>query len=233
MARKPLGKRILANFGKKWVQVIIAFLVLTLVLFAAHRVFVPKPKGEKEAKAGFKYMHCSKCNVELTYNEEMANKRSMGCKCKSDVVDVGVWEPTEKSLKDGGGDGEGKVPFYTTVLVGTTLFMAVLWYLLARKDLTPTHFHLSCLHCKEVLRYTKDGFDKLVECPTCEQPIRLPSEEEALSREDMQEETTEHYIGAYETQLRSKGYLPGEEQPAEEQPDATDPNATGHPDTPR
>ncbi len=230
MSHKPLGKRVLANLGRKWVQVVIAFLVFVLVLFAAHRVFIKPPPvsdaEKKKAESEFKFMHCDKCNKEMDYNKELANKLSRGgCKCPPG--DTGYWTPTRESMASGGDPSERW--FYTSILIGTTMLMSALWFLLARKDATPTHFYLPCLHCKEVLRYTKNGFDKLVECPSCDQPIRLPSEEEALSQEDQQDEVVDGTIDRYAARLKATGYqFPGEEQPAEAEPDA-DPNAPPDP----
>lgn len=238
-SRRPLGRRILKNLGRKWVQVIISMLVFTLVLIGSYKVLVkPKPANEadkKKEEAEFKYLHCSVCNKEMSYNKDLADKPALGCACKPG--DGGYWVATKESIKDGGDSDPSVRWFYTAVLIESILWMAALWYMLARKDATPRYYFVRCLHCREMLRYTASGFDKLVQCPSCEQPIRLPDEDEAMTEEDHHDETTEQTIGTYEHRLRATGYtFPHErlaegEAPAGESP--ADQTAQPPPDGPR
>lgn len=239
--KKPLGRRIVANFGKKWVQVIISILALALVIVGARQLLVkPPPKSDTEkakAAAEFKFMHCDKCMREMPYNKDLEGKPAYGgCKCAK-REEGGYWVGTKESVVGGGGDPSERW-FYTAVLVASVLWLGVLWFLLARKDDTPDRFFIRCLHCREMLRYTSDGFDKLVACPTCEQPIRLPDEDEAMSDEDHQDEVTDTTLGEYEAKLRATGYVFPHERPEPEEPtadgevptDQPDPNS---PDAPR
>lgn len=207
-SRRPLGRRILGNFRRKWVQVVISALAFALVLLASHKVLVkPKPvtaEEKKKEEAEFKYMHCDKCGMELTYNKELAGQLAVGCKCQPG--DGGFWVATKESLKGGGDEDPSIRWFYTAMLIESVLWLAVLWFLLARKDLAPDYYFVRCLHCREMLRYTAAGFDLLIACPTCEQPLRLPDEDEAMTEEDHQDETTEHTLGTYEHRLRATGY---------------------------
>jgi DNA-directed RNA polymerase subunit M/transcription elongation factor TFIIS len=214
--RKPMGKRILANLRLKWAQVVISVLVLVLAVFGSYKLMVkkkPQTAAEKaKEEAEFKFMHCEKCNKEMGFNKELVGKPVASCSCKPGFA--GVWVPTKGSIKDGGDDPLRW--FYTAALVESLVWMGVVYVLLARADVTPDFYFVRCVHCGEMLRYTAQGFDLLVACPNCENPIRLPAEEEAMSKTDHEDESTEHIIGQYESHLRMTGYQFPDERPAAE-----------------
>lgn len=230
--KRPLGRRVLSNLRTKWAQVLISVLTLTVAVYASHKLLVkkkPATAAEKAKEAAeFQFMHCDVCKREMPYNADLAGKRAMGCACKG--TDVGYWSPTKEPVRSGGDDP--KRWFYTAVLVESLVWLGVVYVLLAREDDTPDFFFVKCVHCGEMLRYTAQGFDLLVACPTCDNPIRLPTEEEAMSKEDHEDETTEHIIGQYESHLRTTGYqFPGEPPPPdpEADPNAADPSAADPP----
>lgn len=237
-SRKPLGRRILSNLGRKWVQVTISFLVFVLTLLGSYRLLVKAPPvtdaEKKKQLEEFKFMHCDKCMKELPFNKELVDKPAKGCSCKPG--DGGFWVGTKESVKSGG-DWQYQW-FATAALVEGVLWMAVLWFLLARKDDTPDYFYVRCLHCRAILQFTPAEFDSLIECPNCEQPVRLPDEDEAMTSEDYQELHTDATLSQYESRLRASGYVFPDERPAPEgeppaeQPVAGEPPATNTPDGP-
>jgi hypothetical protein len=209
---KPLGRRILANMRSKWAQVMISALAFTIILLVSHKLTVKKKAvtaAEKAKEASeFKFMHCDFCRREMPYNESLANKRAQGCACRG--TEVGYWTPTKDSAKAGGDDPLRW--FYSAVFVESIVWLAVLYFLLSREDDTPEFFFVKCVHCGVVLRYTASGYDLLVACVNCEQPIRLPDEDESMSREEQDEVKAIEAVEGYEKQLRKSGYrFPGEE----------------------
>ncbi len=203
--KKPLGKRIAGNLGKKWIQVILSMVLFAGALALSHRYLV-KQKATTEAQkkkdeAEFQFMHCDKCLKEMPYNKELANRPAMACKCKQG--DAGFWEPTKESVAGG---ASPKAYFYTAILVLSLLWLAGLYYLLARKDAKPDFYYLKCLHCRDMLRYTANGFGSLVVCPSCALYLRLPDEEEALTMEDHEDDHTETVLSHFQARLIESGY---------------------------
>jgi endogenous inhibitor of DNA gyrase (YacG/DUF329 family) len=225
-SRTPLGKRILKNLGKKWLQVIFSVVVLGIALSLSHRLLVKKATTEaakKKEEASFKFMHCDKCSKEMPYNKDLANKPAMACKCKQG--DAGYWTATAESVAN------GQSPlrfFYTAILVESLVWLISLYYLLARKDSAPQFYFHKCLHCRDMLRYTKAGFDLLVVCPSCGLYIRLPTDEEALTVNDHNDEHTELVMKHFALKLKETGYqFPEERQVAEHEGDDAARSSTG------
>ncbi len=214
-SRKSLGKRIFDNLGKKWLQVLISIILFGLAISASHRVLVPKSavtsaeKAKEEAE--FKFMHCDKCMKEMPYNKDLAGRPSMACKCKQGGG--GFWGATKTSAIN---SASPKRFFYTATLVESLLWLAALYWLLARKEDGPRHYFYKCIHCRDMLRYSKSGFDLLVVCPSCGLFIRLPTQEEALTQDDHNDEHTELVMQHFASKLKATGYqFPHERAEAE------------------
>lgn len=210
--KKPLLQRVGANFGTKWAQLILSMIALTLVVGGTYKLTTKKPpttdSDKKKQEAEFGFMHCDLCMQELIYNKDLAGKRTHGCRCQPGQV--GYWEPTKGSVKNGVVSPYRW--FYVASFFETLVWLGSVAYMLGREEKAPLHYFVKCPHCTHLLRYRASAFDVLVECPNCEQWVRLPDADEAKCQEDLHEETAEKALGVFEQRLRESGHVfPGEE----------------------
>lgn len=223
--KQPFGQRVAGNLRTKWAQVLLSMIALTLVIGATYKLTTKKKPvtdaEKKKQEAEYSFMHCDSCFQEMTYNADMAGKRSLGCKCKPG--DAGYWEPTKYSMKNGSVSVYRL--FYIFAVLETLIWLGLLVYMLGREAKAPDYYIHKCLHCGQMLRFRASAFDVLLECPHCEQWVRLPDAHEAKCQETHHEETAEKAIGVFEQRLRMSGHVfPGEELVAD-----PDPNPNGGP----
>ena len=210
--KKPFKQRFAANLRTKWAHVLLSMIALTLVVGVTYKLTTKKkPVTESERKkqeSEFGFMHCDVCFQEMTYNKDLAGKRSMACKCKPG--DVGYWEPSKSTMKNGSISPYRW--FYVASFFETLVWLGLLVYMLGREEKVPPHFFVKCPHCTHMLRYRATAFDALVECPNCENWVRLPDADEAKCQDDLNDDTAEKALGVFEARLRESGHVfPGEE----------------------
>ncbi len=214
--KKPLGQRILVNLRTKWAQVILSMIALSLVVGVSYKLTAKKKPVTEDDKskveAEFKFMHCDFCMHEMVYSKEQVGKKAMACRCKPG--EAGYWEPTKTSVKNG--IVSPYRWFYTAAFLETLVWLWLLVRMLGREEKAPDYYFVKCVHCGHMLRYRASGFDALIECPNCEQWVRLPDADEARGQEDHQEETAEKALSIFEARLRESGHVfPGEDPSAD------------------
>lgn len=203
-APQTFGQRVLANLKKRWIQVFLSLLALCGAVYAAQRVL-----GPKEAKAGpkdaavYKYLTCSECKFEMSYNPEQENKTCPKCKPPT----VGYLTAAKESIKKGG-DGSPWRRYNIAVAVAAVVWLAVVYLLLSRPvAAAPTEFVVNCLHCGLALRYKPDGCDQYALCPGCEQVVKLPDADEAMTQDDQNDAKETALLTAIEQDLRDSGTI--------------------------
>lgn len=198
----------------RWLQVLIATATLAATISGSALLLVPKAATKQSvAKAGgYKYMHCDTCNFEIPYVTGKENTPAVGCKCKKPIV--GYWVATlDAQPKAGETAPNPRKWFYTAVLVEGLLYLVAVYALLARPVEERKTFVLRCLGCRNLLQYKKSGFGVFVQCPTCDQVLKLPDEDEAMTMDEYEEEVAASTADVYEAQLRAAGYLPSQQVP--------------------
>lgn len=204
-APQTFGQRVLANLKKRWVQVFLSLLVFCASTYVAQRYLGPKDGAKAAAKdpKEFKYLYCSECHFEISYNPEQENKVCPKCKPPK----VGYLTAARESIKKGG-DGNPWRRYNVAVAVEAVAWLAVVYFLLSRPvEAAPTAFVVNCLHCGLELRYTPDGFDRYALCPGCEQVVKLPDADEAMTPDDRNEVKETALLTAIEQDLRASGTI--------------------------
>ncbi|QEL18382.1 hypothetical protein [Limnoglobus roseus] len=207
--QKSFGQRVLANLKKKVVQLLLATALLGGIVWGSARLLGPKTldrvdtAGQARAKEEYKYLICNSCKLEVLYTAELDNHTCPKCQPPK----VGYLMPSKTSIKSGG-DGNPWRRYNVAVAIEAVLYLALIYYLLSRPvDETPTEFVLTCLHCGLSLQYKPDGFDQYAICPGCEQVIKLPDEDEAMTREDQEHVREMTILTAMELDLRKSGTI--------------------------
>ena len=217
--KKPFKQRFAANLRTRWAQVVLSVIALTLVVGVTYKLTTKKKavtdSEKKKEEVEFAFMHCDVCFQEMVYNKDLAGKRTMACKCKPG--DAGYWEPSKATMKNG--NVSVYRWFYVASFFETLVWLGLLVTMLGREEKVPLHYFVKCPHCTHLLRYRASGFDALIECPNCEQWVRLPDADEAKCQEDLDDDTAEKALGVFEARLRESGHVfPGEAPPDAEAP---------------
>lgn len=205
--KKPFKQRFAANLRTKWAQVLLSMISLMLIMGVTYKLTTKKkPVTDSEKKneeSEFNYMHCDVCFKEMTYNKDLAGRRTMACQCKPG--DAGYWEPTKATVKNGSVSVYRL--FYSFAVLESLIWLGLLVYMLGREEKVALHYFVKCPHCGHLLRYRATAFDALVECPNCDNWVRLPDADEAKCEEDLHEETAEKALGVFEARLRESGHV--------------------------
>ncbi len=221
--QKSFGKRVLANLKTKTGQLLLCMALFGGVVWVSAKLLGPKDAPKVgQATDEYKYLVCNECKLEVLYNREMDRHTCPKCQPPK----VGYLMPSKTSVKSGG-DGNPWRRYNIAVGVEFIVFLMVIVYLLSRPVAdVPTDYILNCLHCGLALRYQPDGFDQYALCPGCDQVIKLPDEEEAMTQEDQEDVKEANILTTMEADLRGSGHIvdpteeDGEENPAEPHHDA-------------
>lgn len=185
---KPWYRRALKNLRKRWVQVVLAVLAGVLAVAVSGRVLIPRraiSAAEKEReKAGYKFLHCDQCKMEMSYNRELDGKKCPRCQ----PPNVGFLIPTKESIRG----GEGASPyrwFYVAAGLEALATLGAVVYLayLPVRDPTQIYYVFNCPECDQRLRFREVSLGELGQCPRCENILRFPDEDDAV-REDVAEQ---------------------------------------------
>ncbi len=174
-------KRLKRAIRKRWAQVCIVGLVWLVAVSVSVRHYGPK-KVEKATEADaekYKFLHCDKCNTELSYNKELVGKPCPRCPAPN----TGFYVPTEASIKSGSGAMSPWMKVYVATLVETVVMLAVVTFLLYRPvpDPTTAYFVVVCPYCNQRLRYRAVSHGGLGSCSRCKRMLRFPPEEDAVT----------------------------------------------------
>jgi Zn finger protein HypA/HybF involved in hydrogenase expression len=165
-------------FRKRWVQVRITVVAGVLVAGVCARLFAPRER-QKSDKAGYKYLHCDQCRMEMTYNPELEGRRCPKCQPPK----TGYLQPTESSIKSGSGDPSPWKWVYIASAVDALATLGVVVYLPV-PDPTATFFVCNCPHCNQRMRFRQVSLGGLGMCPKCKRPVRFPDEDDAVLEAD-------------------------------------------------
>ena len=213
--KKPLAQRVVINLQQKWLQVFLSFVLVVAWVQLMPRLLGPKKlaPGEKQKTDQFKFMHCTECNLEIPFNEELNNRPCTKCRPPK----VGFFSATKNSVKSGSGDASPWVYYNYGLILTSISYLGLLYYILSRPIAAPRSnvFVSKCLHCGEYLKYGPDGHDKYVECPKCLNLLKLPDEDEALTAEDHNEDRVDKLILNMETELGMAALPPDAESQAD------------------
>lgn len=216
-APKSFGQRVLANLKKRWTQVFLCVLAFCVGLLVTQRVLGPKAEAKNAPKDPnvYKFLRCSECKLEMPYNPEQADRNCPKCRPPK----VGFLTPAKESVKTGG-DRNPWQRYNIAVIVEGVLLLAAVYYFLSRPvEAVPTEFVLTCPHCGTGLQYTPAGFDQYALCGGCEQVIKLPDEDEAMTREDQQLVKENNLLTVMEADLRQSGHIVDPAAEGVEQPE--------------
>lgn len=162
------------------------FIWLFLVLLTVSGLAPAEPgkKGDA-AKAGYKFIHCSECKMELPYNADMADKRCPKCQPPK----TGYFKATQASIKSGGSGAIDPWRYvYVAVFIESVVMLGLTVKVLSAPIFDPkqAYYILPCPHCGQRLRYRGVSLGSLGSCSRCKRMLRFPEEEEAMREEDVQ-----------------------------------------------
>jgi uncharacterized paraquat-inducible protein A len=177
--------RVKKVFRKRWVWACLILLVWLILIGVTVNRYAPKPrvKGPGEDVQKYKFMHCDQCMMEMPYNPALDGTRCPKCQPPK----TGFFMPTETSAKTGAASMSPWMKVYVGWLVETVLMLAGLTYVLYRPldDPTKQFFVVSCPTCNQRLRYRAVSHGGLGSCSRCKRMLRFPSEDDAVSEEEV------------------------------------------------
>jgi uncharacterized paraquat-inducible protein A len=183
---KPWYRRAIKNLRKRWVQVLLAFVTGAFAVAVTARILIPRSAAgikDKEA-AGYKFLHCNQCMLELAYNAELDGKRCPKCQPPR----TGFFVATKDSIRSGG-DVSPNRWFYVAAGIEALATLGAVVYIayLPTRDPTQIYYVFHCPECDQRLRFREVSLGELGQCPRCENILRFPDEDDAV-REDVAEE---------------------------------------------
>src|SRR5262245_10247291 len=97
---KPWYRRGLKNLRKRGVQGVLVVMAGGLAVAVTFRVLVPRPAvGTKDKEAaGYKFLHCNQCLMEMSFNPELDGRRCTRCQPPK----TGFLVATKDSIRAGG-----------------------------------------------------------------------------------------------------------------------------------
>jgi uncharacterized protein YbaR (Trm112 family) len=177
--KKSWARHAKLAFRKRWVQVLVVFLIYVLSGLLTVPLLGPKQIAKGDTSS-FKFMHCPVCKLELPFNKDMK-------KCPKCIKgNVGFLVPTARSLKDGALADPWRW-IYAAWFVETIAMLSGVVYLLYLPvvDLTKVYYILACPYCSQRLRYRAVSLGGIGSCSRCKRMLRFPEEEDAILEEDM------------------------------------------------